>query len=399
MPTTVDAAVTHRGAETLSVEPLVLRDPGARDVVVEIDATAFCYSDWLAVRGDTGLPELDLYPVVLGHSAVGHVVEAGSSARHRVGQRVLITATPECGVCFWCTSGRIDQCEGLFVPPPVIGALADGRPVRAPGASATYAECSVIRDIQVFPVQSELPDAWLAMFGCGVISGMGAVVNVGRIVPGSSVLVVGCGQEGLWMVQAAKALGARRIVVVEPIAARRELALRLGATDAVDPGEFGLHDGGADAETGSSTAAGADNAAEAAAARAAGDAALRDAVLGLLDGRGADYGFDAGGSLASVQQTFAFTRLGGVVTLTSYVRRDSTVALPLFDLALRGRDVRSSQSGRLHMRRDLARFLPWLEQGTVDAESLLGAVRPLALANEAMAASRDRRELTPILLP
>jgi S-(hydroxymethyl)glutathione dehydrogenase/alcohol dehydrogenase len=368
MPTTVDAVVTYKGALELSVEPLVLRDPGERDVVVEIDATAFCYSDWIAVAGGTGLPELDLYPVVLGHSAVGRVVSTGSSARHREGQRVLITATPECGECFWCRSGRIDQCEGLFVPAPVIGALEDGREVRAPGSSATYAELSVIRDIQVFPVESDLPDTWLAMFGCGIISGMGAVANVGRIERGSSVVVVGCGQEGLWMVQAARALGARRIVAVEPLAARRELALRLGATDAVDPS--GLDEG-----------------------------ELRDAVIGLLDDRGADYGFDAGGSIASVQQAFAFTRLGGVVTMTSYVRRDSTVDLPLFDLALRGRDVRSSQSGRLDMRRDLAQFLPLLESGAVDAEAMLGEVRPLARANEALAASRDRTELTPILLP
>ncbi|MFB2586328.1 zinc-binding dehydrogenase [Herbiconiux liukaitaii] len=369
MPTTVQAAVAHLGALELSVEPLALRDPGPRDVVVQIDATAFCYSDWLAVRGDTGLPELGLHPVVLGHSAVGTVVEAGAAARHEVGRRVLVTATPECGECFWCLSGRIDQCEGLFVPAPVIGTLDDGREVRAPGSAATYAELSVIRDIQVFPVESGLPDAWLAMVGCGIISGMGAVVNVARIEPGSSVVVVGCGQEGLWMVQAAVARGARRVVAVEPLAARRALALRLGATDAVDPGAFDT------------------------------DAEVRAAVLELLDGRGADYGFDAGGSVSSVQQAFAFTRLGGVVTLTSYVRRDTTVALPLFDLALRGRDVRSSQSGRLDMRRDLAQLLPWLESGLVDAEAMLGGVRPLAEANAALAASRDRTELTPVLLP
>src|SRR5690606_12703773 len=172
----------------------------------------------------TGLPELDIYPVVLGHSAVGRVVEAGSTARHRVGQRVLVTATPECGSCFWCLSGRIDQCEGLFVAPPVIGVLDDGREVRAPGSSATYAEATVIRDIQVFPVDSELPDAWLAMFGCGVISGMGAVVNVARVEAGSSVVVVGCGQVGLWLIQAAKILGAEQIIAVEPLAARRDVA-------------------------------------------------------------------------------------------------------------------------------------------------------------------------------
>lgn len=363
MSNTVQAAIAHRGATEFSVESITLRDPLPNDVVVDVAASAFCFSDWLALKGDTGLPALDIYPVVLGHSAVGTIVEAGSSAKHRVGQRVLVTATPECGVCFWCRSGRIDQCEGLFVDPPVVGRLGDGREVRAPGSSATYAERTVIRDIQVFPIESELPDAWLAMFGCGVISGMGAVANVARIEPGSSVVVVGCGQVGLWMIQAARILGAGRIIAVERLAARRELALRVGATDVIDP---------ADGDPG-------------------------DAARALTHGRGADYGFDAGGSIESVQQAFALTRLGGVVTLTSYVTRDTTVGFPLFDLALRGRDVRSSQSGRLDMRRDIAQFVPMLESGEVDVEAMIGGIRPLERIDEAVAASRERGEVTPIL--
>lgn len=363
MPNTIRAAVANRGSREFSVEALTLRDPLPGDVVVDIAASAFCYSDWLALRGDTGLPELDIYPVVLGHAAVGTIVESGAQARHRVGQRVLITATPECGTCFWCTSGRIDQCAGLFVAPPVIGQLGDGRDVRAPGSSATYAELTVIRDIQVFPIDTELPDVSLAMFGCGVISGMGAVVNVAGVEPGSSVVVVGCGQIGLWMIQAARMRGAERIIAVEHLAERRALAQRLGATEVIDP--------------------------------AAGDPA--EAVRSLTHGRGADYGFDAGGSIESVQQAFSFTRMAGVVTLTSYVRRDTTVDFPLFDLALRGRDIRSAQSGRLDMRRDIARFLPMLESGRVDVPAMIGGIRPLERIGEAVEASRHRREITPIL--
>lgn len=365
MPTTIRAAVAHDGATEFAVERVTLRDPGESDVVVEIAASAFCYSDWLALRGDTGLPALGVHPVVLGHAAVGTIADAGASARHARGGRVLITATPECGRCFWCVNGRIDQCEGLFVEPPVIGRLDDGRAVRAPGSSATYAEATVIRDIQVFPVESDLPDEWLAMFGCGIVSGMGAVVNVGRVEPGSSVVVVGCGQVGLWMVQAARILGAARIVAVDPIAGRRELAARVGATHVIDPA----------------------------------DGDVREAVLEVTDGRGADYGFDAGGSIESVRQAFELTRLGGVVTLTSYVTRDTEVAFPLFDLALRGRDVRSSQSGRLDMRRDIARFVPMLESGAVDVAAMLGGVRPLERIDQTLAASRERTEITPIVVP
>jgi Zn-dependent alcohol dehydrogenase len=365
MSDTVRAAIAELHATEFTIAPVTLRDPGARDVVVEIAASAFCYSDWLAIKGDTGLPALGIHPVVLGHSAVGTVVDGGADARYRPGARVVISATPECGACFWCLEGRKDQCEQLFVPAPVLGALDDGRSVRMPGASGTYAQRTVIRDMQVWPVEIDLPDSWLAMMGCGIVSGMGAVANVSPPTPGSSVVVVGCGQEGLWMIQAARILGAGRIIAVEPIAERRALAARVGATHVVDPG----------------------------------DGNALEAVRSLTEGRGADFGFDAGASIASVQDAFAFTRLGGVVTLTAYVTRDSRVDFPLFDLALRGRDVRSSQSGRIDMRRDMARFLPWLRDGLVDVDAMLGGIHSLEHINTALAAARDRTEVTPIVVP
>lgn len=365
MPTDITAAVAHEGELEFRVETLRQRDPGEGDVVVEIAATAFCYSDWLSLDGDAEARTTGIRPIVLGHSAVGTVVERGAEAHHRVGQRVLITATPECGVCFWCTSGRIDQCEGLFVPAPVVGTLADGSEVRAPGHSGTYAERSVLRGIQVFPIDSDLPDEWLSMFGCGIVSGVGAAVNVAEVVPGSSVVVVGCGQVGLWMIQGARLRGAARIIAVEPLAHRREIAARVGATDVIDPA----------------------------------DGPVADAVRALTDGRGADYGFDAGGTLQAVRDAFLATRNGGVTVLTSYVERWSEVELPLFDLALRGRDVRSSQSGRLDMRRDIAQFTRMLASGGIDVEAMMGGVHSLADINVALAASRDRTEITPIVKP
>jgi len=367
MPTDITAAVAHEGEREFRVETLALRDPAERDVVVEIDASAFCYSDWISIDGDAERRVPGILPIVLGHSAVGRVVDRGAEGRQRIGQRVLITATPECGACYWCTIGRIDQCEGLFVPAPVVGTLEDGTEVRAPGHSGTYAERSVIRDIQVFPVESDLPDEWLAMFGCGIVSGMGAVVNVGRVEPGSSVLVVGCGQVGLWMIQAARLRGAERIIAIEPLEHRRAVAARVGATDVIDP--------------------------------AAGAEAVRAAVLDATGGRGADYGFDAGGTLEAVRDAFLLTRNGAVVVLTSYVERWTEVSLPLFDLALRGRDVRSSQSGRLDMRRDIAQFTRMLESGRVDVHAMIGGRYPLAEVNAALAASRDRVEVTPIVVP
>src|SRR3546814_18587639 len=114
----------------------------------------------------------------------------------------LVTGVQSCALPI---PGRIDQCAELFAPAPSIGTLADGRAVRGPGAAATYAERTVIRDIQVFPTDSELPEAWLAMFGCGVVSGMGACVHVPRVARGEVVGVVGCRPGGGWVGGAARA--------------------------------------------------------------------------------------------------------------------------------------------------------------------------------------------------
>lgn len=359
----VQAAVAEEGATTFDIREVSLRDVGPSDVKVEVDASAFCYSDWIALRGDMGLQANETLPAVLGHSAVGRVVEAGANTRTPVGSRVVITATPECGNCYWCKRGRIDQCSGLFVQTPVLGTLNDGRNVFAPGSSATYSEMTVLRDTQVWEIESDLPDEWLAMMGCGMVSGMGAVVNVGRVTPGDAVLVVGCGQIGLWMIQAARVLGAEIIIASDPIAERRELAKQLGATHLIDPTQV----------------------------------STVETVRDLTEGRGADVGFDAGGSTGAVEDAFLGTRNGGVTVLTTYVTRDTKVSLPLFDLALRGRDVRSSQSGRIDMRRDLAQFLPWLSDGLVNANAMLGNIRPLEQINDTLVAARDRTEITPIV--
>ena len=106
----VRAAVAEGGAREFEVRELTLREPGPRDVVVELAASAFCYSDWIALRGDMALAANGTLPAVLGHSAVGTIVETGTESNLRSGSRVVITATPECGECYWCERGRIDQC-------------------------------------------------------------------------------------------------------------------------------------------------------------------------------------------------------------------------------------------------------------------------------------------------
>ena len=200
---------------------------------------------------------------------MGVVEQAGARVeRVQVGQRVIVPATPECGRCYFCVRHRSDQCVRLVgAPPRFVATRADGTEVRASG-TATYAEQIKIPEIFAFGVESDLPDEQLALMGCGVVSGLGAVMRVAEVQPGSSVAVVGCGHLGLWMIQGARVAGAAQIIAVEPLAERRALAAELGATDLVDPGE----------------------------------ADPIEQVRALTGGRGADYALEAAGRIEAMER-------------------------------------------------------------------------------------------------
>jgi Zn-dependent alcohol dehydrogenase len=358
----VRAAVLEAVDAPFVVEDVEPRPLGAREVRVRTGGAAFCITDCLVQHG--ALPAR--HPAILGHSAIGVVEEAGPDVvRARVGERVVVPATPECGVCFFCVHRRSDQCVQLVgAPPRVVATRADGTEVTASG-TATYAELITIPETFAFPLESDLPDEQLALMGCGVVSGLGAVLNVAQVAPGESVAVVGCGHLGLWIVQGARAAGAGRIIAVEPRAERRALAAELGATDLVDPA----------------------------------DADPLEQVRALTGGRGADHVIEAAGRVEAMEQAFLMARNAGSVVLTGVQALDATVTLPAMTLALRGRTVRSSQSGNVWMSRDVPRFARMIEDGSVDPLPLISRIYALDEINDAALASEQRHDLTGVILP
>lgn len=359
------AAVMVAEDAPLEYMEIDFRSPAETDVVVRVEATPFCVTDWLGVHGSLGIAARGILPTVLGHAAVGEVIEVGANVtRVRAGDRVLVPATPECGRCRWCARGRMDQCVELFAPPAVIGSTTDGVSVTAYGNVGSYADVVVVREIGVFAVRSGLPAEWLSMIGCGICSGVGAVLNVAQVRPGSSVAIIGCGQVGLWMVQGARLAGADRIIAADPDESRRSSALQLGATNIIDSGAVNVV------------------------------GCIKDLTAGI----GVDYGFDAGGTSGAVVDAFRATSLAGVVVLTSLESTSATVTLPLFDLALRGRDVRSAQSGRTSFTRDIPLYTRWLETGQLDAAAMLGSRYRLGDVNGALDAAGRRTELTPMIV-
>jgi S-(hydroxymethyl)glutathione dehydrogenase/alcohol dehydrogenase len=358
----VKAAILEEFGQPLVVEEVELLPPAPNGAIVRTTASAFCYTDCMNQRGDLGKQ----LPTVLGHSAVGVVEEVGSEvSAFRPGDRVVVPGTPECGRCYWCVRGRPDQCAELYLPQPLIAYRGNGQPLTTSGAGGTYAEKMRVTQSWLFRVDTALPDEVLALMGCGITTGLGCIFNIAQVEPGASVAVVGCGHLGLWMVQGARVAGAGQIIAVDPRAERRALAASLGATHLVDP--------------------------------AAGDPVQQ--VRELTEGRGADYALEAAIEPEGQLQAFLMTRHAGVVVVTSISRLAAAVSLPQLEFAIRGRDIRSCQNGRVRMGRDIPRFVKMLEDGVVDAAPIISKVYRLDEINDLLGAAERREVLTGVIVP
>src|SRR5215469_14763646 len=218
------AALLAAVREPFVVEDIEYLDPAPGRVLIRTGASPFCSTDCVNWRGEL----FKIPPTILGHASMGEVVELGAGVDHiNVGDRVIVPGTSECGVCFYCSIGRPDQCSETFDRGgiwPHVANRKTGEPVSAAGNVGGYAEVMNVTANQVFPVHTDLPDEWLSLLGCGITSGVGAVLNVAMVAPGSNVAIFGLGHIGQWMVQAARIAGARRIIAVDPIEWRRRQA-------------------------------------------------------------------------------------------------------------------------------------------------------------------------------
>ena len=341
------AAIFQAVGEPLAVETVKSLSPGSRDVVVEIAASGVCHTDAAVLGGDLPYPP----PLVLGHEACGTVTWAGSEVTSvKVGDLVISSPDPMCGRCWFCVHGQPNLCEFLFTAPTPRVALSNGTEVYGMSGLGTFAEEMTVHEAHVVAVQTDLPPEHLALIGCGVNTGVGAAVNGAHIQAGMTVAVIGCGGVGLAAVQGARLAGAARIIAVDKLAAKLEVAGRSGATDLVDA--------------------------------AAGDPV--EAVLGLTDGRGVDVALEVVGLVPTTQQAIAMTRRGGTIVVVGAHAMTAKMELNAFEFFMNQKVLTGSVFGHANIRRDFPRYVALAERGKLDLESLISARIPLEEINEAI---------------
>jgi S-(hydroxymethyl)glutathione dehydrogenase / alcohol dehydrogenase len=342
-------AVAYEAGRALKIEELPQPEVGPRDVLVRLSASGICHTDLNVIAGRSALA----LPIVPGHEGCGVVEEVGKEVRRvRVGDRVLASVSPACGTCWWCLNAMSNHCElGPQVRTKQRYKLQTGQLAAAVCGCGTFAELMVVDEASVVAVQSSLPDEQLALLGCGVTTGVGAVLNTAQVAPGSSVVVIGCGGVGQSIVQAARIAGASQIIAVDPVHARREQSKRLGATHAIDPRE----------------------------------AALADQVRALTHGRGADYSFEVVGRPELMVDAYHATRMEGTVVLVGMPALGQNITLPALAAVFSGKRLIGSAVGGAQILRDFPRFIGLAESGQLDLGSLVSKRIPLEQINEGIA--------------
>lgn len=342
----VNGAVFLGQGSEMPIEELELAEPGVGEVLVRYGASGLCHSDLSVLNGTLPIPG----PSILGHEGAGTVEAVGSGVEKvKVGDTVVVSFIPACGQCWHCVRGESQLCDvGFFAPPKFTrsdGALLAG----ALGGCATFAECTVIHERSVVKVETDVPVEQLALIGCGVTTGMGAVMNTAHVEPGSTVAVIGCGGVGTAAIQGARIAGASIIIAVDTLQSKVDMAMKLGATHGVLAGE------GRDPVS---------------------------AVKELTGGRGVDYAFEVIGHAATLAQAYGMVRRRGTAVAVGVPKFDAMLEVPIGDLIFGEKTVIGSLYGSAQVMRDFPRLVRLVESGQLDLDAMVSSTLSLGQVND-----------------
>ncbi len=337
------AAVAHQAGKPLTIETVHLDGPKAGEVLVEIKATGICHTDAFTLSG--GDPE-GLFPAILGHEGAGIVVDVGPGVTSlKKGDHVIPLYTPECRQCESCLSRKTNLCTAIRATQGR-GVMPDGTSRFALGqtmlhhymGTSTFANFTVLPEIAVAKIREDAPFDKVCYIGCGVTTGIGAVINTAKVEAGARIVVFGLGGIGLNVVQGARLVGADMIVGVDINPRRRALAEKFGMTHFVNPTEV--------------------------------EGDLVPYLVDLTRG-GADYSFECIGNVATMRQALECTHRGwGVSTIIGVAASGQEISTRPFQLVT-GRVWKGTAFGGARGRTDVPRIVDWYMEGTIRIDELI----------------------------
>jgi S-(hydroxymethyl)glutathione dehydrogenase/alcohol dehydrogenase len=347
------AAVFHGPNLPLSIEDVELDKPQDREVLIKTVASGVCHSDLHFVDGFYPYPA----PAVLGHEAAGIIEEVGKQVTYvKPGDHVICCLSVFCGNCEQCMSGHPNRCSNKQAtqrnPSDKPRISQKGKPVNQFLDISSYCEKMLLHENAVVKIREDLPLDRAALIGCGVTTGVGAVLNTAKIEPGSTVAVFGAGGVGLAAIQGARIAGARKIIAVDMFEGKLAMAKRLGATDTVD-------------------------------------ASSSDPVdeIRKMTGGGVDYSFEAIGLKKAAEQAFNSLKAGGTATVIGMIPVGQKVEIDGY-MFLTERKLQGSNMGSNRFRIDMPKYIDFYLQGRLNLDDMISQRRKLEDVNDAFRAMK-----------
>ncbi|QDL09901.1 S-(hydroxymethyl)glutathione dehydrogenase/class III alcohol dehydrogenase [Brasilonema octagenarum UFV-E1] len=351
----VKAAVAYESGKPLSIETVELEGPSAGEVMVEIKASGVCHTDAYTLSGKD--PE-GLFPAILGHEGAGIVVEVGEGVTSvKPGDHVIPLYTPECRSCEYCLSLKTNLCQAIrttqgrgVMPDGTSRFSIDNQMLHHYMGTSTFSNYTVLPEIAVAKIREDAPFDKVCYIGCGVTTGVGAVINTAKVEPGANVVVFGLGGIGLNVIQAARMVGANMIVGVDLNPNKKALAEKFGMTHFVNPKEV--------------------------------EGDLVPYLVDLTKG-GADYSFECIGNVNIMRQALECCHKGwGVSVIIGVAGAGQEISTRPFQLVT-GRVWKGSAFGGARGRTDVPKIVDWYMQGKINIDDLITHVMPIEQINDA----------------
>lgn len=347
------AAVAWQAGQPLTIEVVDLGGPQAGEVLVEIKATGICHTDYYTL---SGADSEGLFPAILGHEGAGVVVEVGSGVKSlQKDDHVIPLYTPECRECKFCLSQKTNLCQAIrntqgqgLMPDATSRFSLDGKPIYHYMGTSTFSNYVVVPEIALAKIRNDAPFDKVCYIGCGVTTGIGAVLFTANVEAGANVVVFGLGGIGLNVIQGAKMVGADKIIGIDINPQREAMARKFGMTDFVNPNDVPN---------------------------------LVDTIVQLTDG-GADYSFECIGNTDVMRQALECTHKGwGRSIIIGVAEAGAEISTRPFQLVT-GRKWEGSAFGGARGRTDVPKIVDWYMEGKIDIDSLITHTLKLEDINE-----------------